>query len=253
MTGDLLDPRAVDDQLRLTNAYRQRLADVTPRHRIEVLLVADVAFHVDDPVGNGGDVIGRGGQCDQVGPFLCPPIKRPLPGLTMNTHIGDVGQPPRRHLVEMLQGAEGAAIEQVGLGIPERSLDLALGLTPPHPASLRCEAVVRGEGEELGVVQRPLVAVPQHHHLHVVVQTGGSDAPQVLKGANVFAQGGRQILRRDETQVLPTRVTQHVAEQVNAPPALVGEIDVVAAVIHLSLRPTGSLEALHRLAERSRP
>jgi len=130
-------------------------------------------------------------------------IERPLPGLAMDSHVGDVAQPPGGHLVEMPQGAEGPAVEKVGLGIPEGPLHLALGLTAPHPAGLRREAVVRGEGQELGVVQRPLVAVTQHHHLHVVVRAGGGHAAQMLEGADVFAQGGRQVLCLDETQILP--------------------------------------------------
>ena len=94
-----------------------------------------------------------------------------------------------------------------------------------------------GEGQELRVVQRPLVAVPQHHDLHVVVQAGPGRAAEMLEGPDVFAQGGRQILGLDEAQVLPPRVTQHVAEEVDAATPFAREVDVVGAVIHLGLRP----------------
>jgi hypothetical protein len=63
---------------------------------------------------------------------------------------------------------------------------------------------VRGKGEELGIVERPLVGVPQDDDLHVVVQTGRGHTTQVREGADVFAQRGWQVLSFDETQVLPT-------------------------------------------------
>ena len=112
---------------------------------------------------------------------------------------------------------------------------------------------MRGEGQEFGIVERPFVAMPQDHDLQVVVQAGAGHAAQVRKGADVFAEGGRQVLRLDEAQVLPARVTQHVAEEVDAAAAFVGEVDVVGAVIHLGLLPRQRLEADHRFAERCRP
>ena len=50
MAGDLLDLRTVDDQFRLGDAHRQRLADVTPGHRVAILPVDDVALDVDHAV-----------------------------------------------------------------------------------------------------------------------------------------------------------------------------------------------------------
>src|SRR5580692_9673865 len=79
----------------------------------------------------------------------------------------------------------------------------AFRLAPPDAASPGRKAVMRGEGEELRIVERPFIAVPQHHDLHVVVQARARQAAQMLKGADMFAQGGRQILGLDEAQILP--------------------------------------------------
>ena len=88
----------------------------------------------------------------------------------------------------MLQRVEGAAVEQAGFDIVELALDFALGLRPAHAAGLRAEAVVRGEGEELGVVEGAVGVVPQHHRLEVVVQADAGDAAQMMEGVHVLAQ-----------------------------------------------------------------
>ena len=99
----------------------------------------------------------------------------------------------------MLQRVEGAAVEQAGFDIEELPLDFALGLRPAHPAGLRAEAVVGGEGEELGVVQGAVGIVPQHHRFEVVVQADAGHAAQMMEGMHVLAQRGRQIHRLDQS------------------------------------------------------
>jgi hypothetical protein len=112
---------------------------------------------------------------------------------------------------------------------------------------------VGGEGQEPRVVQRHVAVVAGHHHLEIVVQAAGRHAAEVGKGMDVLLQGGGEVLGLDETQVLPARVAQHVAEQLHASPALLGEIEVVAGVVHLRLRPGCRLEADHRRGRRSWP
>ena len=165
------------------------------------------------------------------------PIQGPLLGLTVDAHVGDIGQPPDGDFVEMFQGAEGAAVEQAFFDVIERPLHFAFCLAPPDAASSRRKAVVGGEGEELRIVERPFIAVPQHHDLHVVVQASAGHAAQMFEGADVFAQSRRQVLGLDKTQILAAGVTEHIAERVNATAAFAGEVDVVGAVIHLGLGP----------------
>ena len=70
---------------------------------------------------------------------------------------------------------------------------------------------------------------------------------------HVLAQGRRQIHRLDETQVLPARIAEQVAEQIDAPPAFAREVDVVDAMIHLCLHPWPGLKARHGRRRGARP
>ena len=253
MAGDLLDVGSVDDQFGLGDAHRQSLADVPPRDRVTVLLVGDEAFDVDDAIFDGVDGVGCGRQRDQVRPLRGVPIDGPLLRLAVNANIGHRREPLSRDFVEMIERREGAAIEQVRFDIRKMSFDLPLGLASPDATGPGRESVMGGEGQELGVVQRPLVAVPQDYHLHVVVEAGACDAAEVFKGADVFTQRGRQVLDFDEAEVLPARVAQQVAEQMDAAAAGPGEVEIVGAVIHLCLRPGVGLETHDRFARGPRP
>ncbi len=202
VASDFIDLLAVDDQFGLGDAHRQRLADMPPGNRVKVLPIDDVAFDVDDAVVDDGNVIRRGRQRDQVGELLRMPVEWSLLGLSMNAHVGDIGQPPGGDLVEMFQRAKRPAIQQALFRIIKRPFHLPFRLAAAHAASVRGEAIVRGEGEELGIVERPFIAVPQHHNLHVVVQAGSGHTAQMFKSADVLAQSGRQVLGLDEAKIL---------------------------------------------------
>src|SRR6185437_5593784 len=126
-----------------------------------------------------------------MGPLRGVPVDGSLLRLAVNADIGHRRKPLSRDFVEMIERREGAAIEQVRFDVRKMSFDLPLGLASPDATGPRRESVMRGEGQELGVVQRPLVAVPQDYYLHVVVQAGAGGAAEVFKGADVFAQRGR--------------------------------------------------------------
>ena len=92
----------------------------------------------------------------------------------------------------------------------------------------------------------------QDDHLHVVVQAGGRHAAQVLKGADVLADRGREVLALHEVEIQAAGVAQDVAEQVDAPPAFLSEVEVIGAVVHLRLGSRGCLKADHGLRRRLR-
>jgi len=48
-----------------------------------------------------------------VRPFLYVTIHGACLGLAMDVHVGDLRQPPGRGLIQVLQGSEGPAIEQI--------------------------------------------------------------------------------------------------------------------------------------------
>ena len=109
------------------------------------------------------------------------------------------------------------------------------------------------EPQEPRVVDRLVAVVTGHHDFHVVIKTSRGDSAQVLKGADVLADGRGEILTLDEVEVLPARVTQYVAEGVHPAASFVGEIEIVGGVIHLCLYSRAGLEPLHRCDDRTRP
>ncbi len=110
-----------------------------------------------------------------------------------------------------------------------------------------------GEGEEPRVIQHPVGVVPHDHGLEVVVQANTGRPAEMVEGAHVLAQGRRQVHRLDKAQVLPARIAQHVAEQVNPTPAFTQEVQVVDAKIHLRLLARPRLETRHRRLGGTRP
>jgi hypothetical protein len=128
MTGDVLDAGRVDDDFLVGDAHRQHLADERPRHRVEVQAIGDVAFDVDVAIKDQGGIEVGSRQRHQLRLFALPALERRFLEVTQTAHVGDLGQPPGGDLIEMVQGIEGAAIQEVGFGVVELAFDLALRL-----------------------------------------------------------------------------------------------------------------------------
>ena len=171
----------------------------------------------------------------------------------MDAHVGGFGEPAHRHLVQMLERGEGAAIQQVRFHILKRSLDFAFRLRTMRPAGPWLKTVMGGESEKAGVIDGLVAVVTGHHHLHVVVETGRGQSLEVFEGADMFADGGGEVLRLHKAQILAARVTQHITESMHPPPAFGRERNVVRRIIHLSLHAGTGLEPLHRRFRRVRP
>jgi hypothetical protein len=251
MPADFLDLGTVNDDLGLGHPDRQCAADVPPWHGVAVLAVGDQPLDVDHTVDHRPDVIGLRRQRNQVGHFLLMQLRRRLAELPQFADVGDIGQPPGGDLIEMIQRLEGPAVEQAGLDVEEWPLHFSFGLRPPGPAGDRSETVVGGEGQEPRVVNRHVILVAGHHDFHIIMQACCGHTAQMGEGARVLAQGGRQILGLDESQILAARVAQDVAEQRDAAAALGGEVDVMDGVVHLGLGSRRRLEADH--GSRRRP
>ena len=172
-------------------------------------------------------------------------VDGPSSRLPVNTHVGHFRQPPGGHLVEMLQGAELAAAQEVRFHEVKRPFHFAFRLRPPGTAGHRPEAVMRGEGQKAGVVDRLVAVVTRHDDLHVIVETGGGHASKVLEGPHVFADRGLHVLGRREVQILPPGIAQHVAEEVHLAAAFLGEVDRIDRPVHLGLGPRPGLKTLH--------
>ena len=79
MPGDLVQADRVDDHFVLGDAHGQHLADVRPRHRVEVQAMGDVALDVDVAIDDQGGVEVAGGQRQQVGPLPLMPVAAAIP------------------------------------------------------------------------------------------------------------------------------------------------------------------------------
>ena len=115
------------------------------------------------------------------------------------------------------------------------------------------KAVVRGEGQKAGVVNRLVAVITSHHYFHVVVQTGGGQTTEVLEGADVFADGGGKVLRLHEPHILAARVSQNVAEGMHAAPPFGGEGNFVGRIIHLRLHSRSRSRIAARAVSALRP
>ena len=65
------------------------------------------------------------------------------------------------------------------------------------------------------------------HDFHVVVEAGGGQSTEIFKSANVFPDGGGEILCLYKPHVLAARVSQQITEGVHPAPAFSGEGNVV--------------------------
>ena len=235
MPTDLLQIRSVENQLLFRNPHRQHLADIPPWRRILVLPIGEEAFAIDRAVHHLRRVVRIGWERNQMGQLLGVQVDRLPLGLSMHSHVGRFRQPAGRDFIQMLQRVEGASVEQIRFHIVKRPFHLPFCFGTPGSAGDRPEAVVRGERQEAGVVDRQVRLPARHHHLHVVVEAFRRRAAQVLEGPHVLPDGRGEVLALGETQVLPARVGQQIAEQVDAATSFPREVQVVLRVIHLRL------------------
>ena len=251
MPGRFHEGLIVDHQFILGHPHRDGLADQPPRRRVEILAVDHEPLGVDGAVDDLGGVERACRQRDEVGLFLGMTIDRPRLGLAVDANVGDLGQPPRRGLVQVLQTAEGPAAKQARFDISKGSLDLPFCLGPPGTASHGAKAVMGRECQESWIVDRVVAVVVAHDDFHVVIKARRRDPAQVLEGADVLADGCGEILSLDEVEILPPRITQHVAEGVHAAATFVSEIQIIRGIIHLGLFPGGGLEPSHGRDDRT--
>ena len=89
MPGNLFQADRIDDDLVRDDAHRQHLADVRPRHRVEVQPIGDEAFDVDMAIDDQGRVEVAGRQRQQVRLLALMTLERRFLEVAQDTHIGD--------------------------------------------------------------------------------------------------------------------------------------------------------------------
>src|SRR6266498_1365655 len=112
----------------------------------------------------------------------------------MLADIGDMGQPPGGRFVEMVEGGECTAVQQVGLDIPKWAFYFTLRLRPSGPAGDGPEAVVSGKGQQARVVDRLFSIIAGDDDLHIVVETIRGQPFQVRESGNMLANRRGEVL-----------------------------------------------------------
>ena len=175
--------------------------------------------------------------------FLGMQFKRCFLGRSVNAFICDFCQPPASRLVEMIERTELATIEQIGFNIIKWSFNFAFGLGPTDLASPRSVAIVRGESQESCVVDRLVIFPASHNDLHVIVEARRGDSAKMFESFDMLANGRFVVLPFGKVDILPSRVTEDVTEQLYLAASLLNEVDFVSRPVHLSLNSWTRLEA----------
>src|SRR5215469_10890660 len=147
----------------------------------------------------------------------------------------------------MLEAGKRTAVEQVLLQIPEGPFNFALRFRPAWSAGYGSEAIVGGKGQEARVVNRLFAVVAGNDHLHVVVETLGSDATEMHEGRDVLANRCSEILTLDKMHILAAGESQDIAEGMHTPLPFGREIDVISGIIHLSLNARSCFKTANQL------
>jgi hypothetical protein len=102
----------------------------------------------------------------------------------------------------MLEAGKGAAVEQVLFQVPKWAFDFALRFRAAWSAGDGSETIVGGKAQEARVVNRLFAVVAGNDHLHVVVETLGSDTTEMGEGRDVLANRCSEILTLDKMHIL---------------------------------------------------
>src|SRR6516165_12061904 len=156
-------------------------------------------------------------------------VNRPVFGFAVDAHVGDFRKPLCRHLVEMFQRSERAAIQQVRGNVLKRFFHFTFRLGTIRSAGPWLKSVMCSESQKPRVIDGLIAVVTSHHDLHVVVQAGGGHTLQVIESADMFTDRSGKVLRFYKPNILAARVTQDVTEGMHPAPAFV-TVQVVSVV-----------------------
>jgi hypothetical protein len=221
------------------------------RHGVEVAADRHHAVSGDTALQGQHAVEGAGRQRLEVGALLGEMLGDDALGSGVPTAVGELIQPLGELDVQVLEIAEAAGQEEVLAHVAEGPFDFALGFGAVRLAGLRQEAVVAGQGEELGIVGDALgrligvFDLAQHGGFHAVVEDLFRHAAEAVEGGDVAAEHGLQVLAGDEAGPHHAAVAEHHGEQPDDPLhlGLVGEGRLEEGEIDLGLLAGRRLEA----------
>ena len=207
-------------------------------HGVEIAADRDHALARDPAFQAQHGVERPGWQRSEERPLLGEVLGHDPAGGGVHTAVGHLIEPLPELGVEVVEVAEGAGEEEVLAHVAEGPLHLALGLRPVGPARLGHHAVVRGQVQELGVVDdASLVDLAEDRRLHAVVEDLLGRAAQSLEGGDVAAENGGEVLAGDETGPHHAAVAEDEGEEPDDTlhPRLVSELGLEEGEVRLAL------------------
>ena len=215
------------------------------RHRVQVAVDGDHAV-LGHPAFKGQHVReGAGRQRLQGRALRLEGGMDHLAGGGMGALVGYLMAPVVKLPVQVLQVVKLAGQEKVLAHVPERAFHLALGLGPVGPAGPGVETVVRGQGQQGGMVDDlTRLGLAQHRGLHAVIQQPGRDPAQLGKRRLVAGHQHVQGLAPDKAPEQVTGMAQHQGKQRDYPHHLgvLPEAHLEVGKVDLPLVTGGGLE-----------
>ena len=144
VAGDL-DAVGEDAHGRVAGADHHALADVGRWHRVAVGVEADAGLLADDGRDDRVGVGAARGQRPQPRALHQEPLARALAGGGVDAVVGDLVAPRSGLGADVVEGAEGASVEERVADVLDGALDAALGLGVAHGGSGGLEQVVTCE------------------------------------------------------------------------------------------------------------
>ena len=246
VAGDL-DAVGDDAHGGVAGADHHALADVGGGHRVAVGVEAHAGLLADDGRDDRVGVEAAWWQRSQPWGFHQQPLARALAGGGVDAVVGDLVAPLGGLGADVVERAEGAAVEERVADVLDGALDAALGLGVAHGGSGGLEQVVTCEREQTRVELHRGADVVQDGALEVVVEDFARHAPEELQGAAVHQQEGLGLLVEREVHEQGARPAQHHRERRQGPQRRAAAHLAEAAPVHLGLLAGLQLDAQVRL------
>ena len=173
-----------------------------------------------------------------------------MPGRVVDMQIGLLLKPPPGRSPKVFQILEVSSIKKIAFDIFKRRLDLSLRLSPALPARNRLAVIMRNEGREGGIEDRPSAFPSEHNRLFVIVEAFPRHSAIILEGILMPSDQGVKVTVYRKVDILPSGEAQDIGEALYLALTGTGEGDRIRAPIHLPLLPGFRFKPYHRFSLR---
>ena len=111
----------------------------------------------------------------------------------MDVQVGLLFEPPPGDRPKVFQILELSSIKEIAFDVFKRCLDLPLRLSPTLPARNGLAMIMRNEGREGGIEDRPSAFPTEHNRLFVIVETFLRRPAIILEGILMSSDQGVKV------------------------------------------------------------